>query len=339
MAAAVTMGIAGMVMAWLLKQPVAAAWSTPGAALLVTTGEIDGGFEAAVGAFLITGCLVIVAALWKPLQKLVQLIPSALASAMLAGVLLGLCLAPVQALASHPLHVLPVISCWLIVRLWKRLWAVPAAALSAIVVILVSGDPVNLAAGTPQLQFITPTSNMAAVISIAIPLFVVTMASQNLPGFAVLKSYGYDTPTRSPLLTTGVTSLFSGLFGGHTINLSAIVAALCASEDADPDPGQRYWAAMSMGFFSVLIGLLASIIILLVDAAPPLILQTVAGIALLNPMVSALKNALQDSDRIEAIAVTFVVSASGLTILGIGTAFWGLLAGLALYKLLAPKSE
>ena len=300
-AAAISMGLAGMWMGWRLKQPVAAAWSTPGAALLVSTGAIEGGFEAAVGAFLITGVLILVAACWKPLQKLVQSIPTALASAMLAGVLLGLCLAPIQALATHPLPVLPVITTWLIFRLWKRLWAVPAAAVSALLVILVTGDEVNLSSGFPALIVITPEFSLGAVVSIAIPLFIVTMASQNLPGFAVLKSYGYNTATRPALMTTGVTSLMSGVFGGHTINLSAIVAALCASEDADPDPNLRYWAAISMGLFSVLIGLLAGFIIILVESAPPLILQTVAGIALLNPMVAAMKSAIEHSDHLEPV--------------------------------------
>lgn len=337
MAAAVTMGIAGMIMALLLKQPVAAAWSTPGAALLVTTGPIDGGFEAAVGAFLIAAVLVIIAGLWKPLQKLVQSIPMALASAMLAGVLLGLCLAPIKALASHPLHVLPILLVWLSVRFIKRLWAVPAAAIAAVLVILFAGGPVDLSEASPNLVPVIPQFNWAAVVSIAIPLFIVTMASQNLPGFAVLKSYGYSTPTRSPLLVTGINSVLSGFFGGHTVNLSAIVAALCASEDADPDPAKRYWAAFSMGFFSVMIGLFAGLIILLVDAAPPLILQTVAGIALMNPLAAALKNALQETDSLEAVIVTFVVSASGLTVLGIGTAFWGLVVGMVLHALLTRR--
>lgn len=327
MAAALAMGFAGIVMAYLTRMPIAAAWSTPGAALLVTTGPVAGGFEAAVGAFLVTGALVVVAGFWRPLSRLVAAIPGPIAAAMLAGVLLGLCLAPVKAAAATPEAALPVIAVWAIVLHLKRLWAVPAAAVAAVIVVAVLGDPIATESLWPNPVLIEPVFSWAAIVGIAVPLFVVTMASQNIPGFAVLKVNGYEPPTGSPIAVTGVFSILGAPFGGHTVNLSAIVAALCAGPDADPDPAKRWWAAISMGGFSVVLGLMASLVVAVVQAAPPLLIETVAGLALLGPLALALKAALEGDDLREAAVVTFVVAASGLSIAGIGAAFWGLIAG------------
>jgi len=327
MAAAMAMGFAGIVMAVMTRMPIAAAWSTPGAALLVTTGPMEGGFEAAVGAFLISGALIILAGFWRTLGRLVAAIPGAIAGAMLAGVLLGLCLAPVKAAATVPEAALPVIVVWALVARFKRLWAVPAAAVAAVIVVIVLGEPIMTDALWPAPVVIMPTLTWAAVIGIAVPLFIVTMASQNIPGIAVLKVNGYEPNSGPPIAVTGVFSILCAPFGGHAVNLSAIVAALCAGPDADPDPAKRYWAAISMGFFSVLLGLMASLVVAVVQAAPPLLIETVAGLALLGPLAASLKVALDDEGAREAAVVTFVVAASGLSILGIGGAFWGLVAG------------
>jgi benzoate membrane transport protein len=333
MAAALAMGFAGIVMGVMTRMPIAAAWSTPGAALLVTTGPVDGGFPAAVGAFLVTGVLIVAAAFWRPLAKLVGAIPAPVAAAMLAGVLLGLCLAPIKAAAATPEAALPVIAVWAVVAQVKRLWAVPAAALAAGVVVAVLGDPVAADNIWPNPLPVMPVLSWGAVIGIAVPLFIVTMASQNIPGFAVLRVNGYTPPSGPPVAVTGLFSMLGAPFGGHTVNLSAIVAALCAGPDAHPDPARRWWAAVSMGVVSVGLGLFASAVVAVVQAAPPLLIETVAGLALLGPLAAALKAALEDEPLREAAAVTFVVAASGLSILGVGAAFWGLLAGCAVVVL------
>lgn len=327
MAGAIAMGVASIVLAMMTKMPIAAAWSTPGAALMVTTGAVDGGFEAAVGAFLVTGALIIVAGFWKPLGRWVAMIPTAIASAMLAGVLMGLCLAPVKAAATAPEAALPVILVWAIVARLKRLWAVPAAVLVAVIVVMMQGDTIPITSVWPQPELVMPIFTLGALIGIALPLFIVTMASQNIPGIGVLRSFGYEPPPGRPIAVTGIISMLFAPFGGHTTNLSAIVVALCAGPDAHADPGKRYWAAISKGGVSILLGLSASLVIAVVQAAPPLLIETVAGLALLGPLAASLKNALDDEEMREAAVVTFIVAASGLTIAGVGGAFWGLIAG------------
>jgi len=247
MAGAIAMGVASIVLGMMTKMPIAAAWSTPGAALMVTTGAVDGGFEAAVGAFLVTGALIIVAGFWKLLGRWVAMIPTAIASAMLAGVLMGLCLAPVKAAATAPEAALPVILVWAIVARLKRLWAVPAAVLVAVIVVMMHGDAIPITSVWPQPELIVPIFTLGALIGIALPLFIVTMASQNIPGIGVLRSFGYEPPPGRPIAVTGIISMLFAPFGGHTTNLSAIVVALCAGPDAHADPSKRYWAAISKG--------------------------------------------------------------------------------------------
>ena len=188
MAGAIAMGVASIVLGMMTKMPIAAAWSTPGAALMVTTGAVDGGFEAAVDAFLVTGALIILAGFWKPLGRWVAMIPTAIASAMLAGVLMGLCLAPVKAAATAPEAALPVILVWAIVARLKRLWAVPAAVLVAVIVVMMQGDAIPITSVWPEPELIMPIFTLGALIGIALPLFIVTMASQNIPGIGVLRS-------------------------------------------------------------------------------------------------------------------------------------------------------
>lgn len=327
MAAALAMGIASVVMAVMSRLPMASAWSTPGAALLVTTGAVDGGFEAAVGAFIISGALIIVVGFWKTFGRLVSKIPPTIASAMMAGVLLGLCLVPIKAVATVPEAALPVIIVWAVVARFYRLMAVPAAVVAAVIIVVFQGDPIQFTSFWPDPVLITPVFNWAAVIGIALPLFVVTMASQNIPGVAALVAQGYKPSAGKPIAFTGFLSIFAAPFGGHATNLSAIVATMCAGPDAHSDPNRRYWAAIVKGLVSIALALLSGLVIAVVQAAPPLLIETVAGLALLSPLAASLKIAMDDDNDREAAIVTFVVAASGLTIAGIGGAFWGLIAG------------
>jgi benzoate membrane transport protein len=308
--------------------PVSAAWSTPGAALLAATGAAPGGFPAAVGAFLVVGLLLISAGLFRPFARLVAAIPGPLANAMLAGVLFGLCLKPIAALIEAPFSATLIVLAWLIVSRWKRIYATPLAALVAGLVIAASGRAAgfDLATITPRPEFVAPTFSLGAIVGIAAPLFIVTMASQNLPGLAVLGAYGYRPDPGRLVWTTGAFSLAAAPFGGHAVNLSSITAALCASPDASADPEKRWIAAATAGATYVIFGLLAGAVTAFVSGAPILV-EAVAGLALLNPFGSALHNALADSQEREAALVTFLVTASGVTIYGVGGAFWGLLAG------------
>jgi len=313
LALAIAMGLAGVVLSLWYKMPISGAWSTPGAALLAATGAAAGGFPAAVGAFLVAGALIVAAGLIKPFGRAVAAIPAALANAMLAGILFGLCLAPIKALIELPLAATLVILAWLLVSRWKRVYATPAAAIVAGLVIAYygQGGAVAMADWTPTPIWVTPRFSLEAIVSLALPLFIVTMASQNLPGLAVLKAYKYKPPAGPLIATTGLFGLLSAPFGGHAVNLSAITAAMCASPDASPDASKR-WIAGGVTHFV---------------AGSPILIEAVAGLALLNAFGSALHNALSDTSEREAALATFLVASSGVGFYGIGGAFCGLLAG------------
>ncbi len=314
--------------------PVSIAWSTPGAALLATSAAVDGGFATAVAAFIISAIMVIVAGLWRPLGNAVARIPAPLANAMLAGVLLGLCLAPVRAVAVDPASGLAIFVVWALVARVRPLLAVPAAVLVALalLVLVVDLPAIEIGSVMPAPVFVMPNFGLAA-LGLAIPLFIVTMASQNIPGIAVLNVNGYR-PAPGPLFTaTGLFSLVTAPFGAHAVNLAAITAALCAGKDAHPDPERRYWAAIMAGVFYIVFGLFAGAATALVSAAPPVLIEAVAGLALLGAFGGAVMGAVAEERDRQAAIVTFIVTASGLTFAGVSGAFWGLIAGGAIYWL------
>jgi benzoate membrane transport protein len=345
------MGLAGIVFALRYRMPIAIAWSTPGAALLATTGPDPAGFPAAVGAFLVAGALVVLAGLWKPLGRAVLAIPAPLANAMLAGVLLSFCLAPFKAVAEIPVLALPVILAWVLVGRFARLYAAPAAVLAAIVMLgaswlgwLPAGTATGLASASaptllPHLEWVMPVFTGSAVVSIALPLFLVTMASQNIPGFAVLRANGYEPPSSPLLVGTGIGSLAAAPFGGHAVNLAAITAALCAGPDAHPQAEKRYIAAVACGSAYVAMGVLAPFAAGFISASPPILIEAVAGLALLGAFGSATGAFLAAPAERDAALVTFAVTASGLSYAGIGSAFWGLVAGGVIYLLHRRRSQ
>ncbi|QTJ65144.1 benzoate/H(+) symporter BenE family transporter [Rhodococcus sp. ZPP] len=322
-------------MLWLSRRyrmPITLAWSTPGAALLAGAGTVGGGWPAAVGAFAIVGVAILLTGLWPRLGRAIAAIPSALAQAMLAGVLLPLCLAPVLALRDAPLAVAPVVLVWLVLQRYSTRWAVPAAFAAAGVVVAVSlvVGKVGLDASAllPELVLTTPTWSWQALIGIAVPLYIVTMASQNIPGTAVMKSFGYEVPWRPAMLVTGIGTLVGAPAGGHAINLAAISAALSAAPTAHPDPRKRWRAAFTAGWAYLVLAACSAAVAALIAAAPVGVVETVAGLALLATLGGALASALADIREREGAVVTFLIAASGVSVLGIGSAFWALIAGL-----------
>jgi benzoate membrane transport protein len=344
-ALSISMGICAIVLSLTTRLPVSIAWSTPGAALLASAGAVEGGFPVAVGAFLVCAALIVIAGLFRPLGRAVASIPAPLANAMLAGVLIGLCFAPVKAIAFNPFFGLPIVLAWIVVGAFKRLWAVPAA-LAAFALVLAFG--VHIPDGAlvsvegallPRVQFVMPVFTAAGLVSIALPLFIVTMASQNIPGIAVLKVNHYD-PKPGPLFTvTGLFSLLSAPFGGHAVNLAAITAAMCAGQDAHADPARRYWAAVVAGAIYVVLGLLAGAVTAFVGLAPPILIEAVAGLALIAAFSGSAVAAFQQPETREAAAITFLVTASGVSFGGVSGAFWGLLAGGAMLLLSKLRSR
>ena len=326
-------GLGGLALSLKYRVPVTLAWSTPGAAVLAGSGGLPGGFSDAVGAFVICGALFLVTGLWPQLGRLMTRIPAGIAQAMLAGVLVPLCLVPIQAAVTSPAIVLPVALVWLIgMRSWPR-WAVPVAFGAALIAIAIafSTGAANLAAvnWAPALEFVLPTFSWQALLGLALPLYIVTMASQNVSGAAVLQSFGYAAPWRPSLITTGLGTSAAALFGGHAINLAAISAALAAGTDTGVPFGRRWRSAAWAGGFYLPLAVGAAAVSTIALAAPGGLIPAVAGLALIGTFASAVQSAWANAEDRLACALTLLVAASGITVWGIGAAFWALLIGLA----------
>lgn len=329
MAATLAMGLTGIALSLWKREPISVAWSTPGVALLAVTAPVEGGFAGAVGGFLIAGALTMVAGLWRPLGRLATCIPAPLAQAMLSGVLVSLCIVPFKAMAETPYTALPIVLTWFVVGRFNRLFAVPAAVLAALLVIGFAADfrlslPDHVL--VPPI-LIAPEFSLSALLGIGLPLFIVTMATQNIPGIAILRSFGY-TPQPGPLLTgVGGASVLSAPFGAPATCLAAITAAMCCNEDSYPDPRRRYWSAVMGGTFYCAFGLFAAVITAIAALAPPLVLGTLAGVALIGIFANSAAAALEQPEYREAAAVTFLTTASGMSVFGLSAAVWGLVFG------------
>ncbi|WP_109447521.1 benzoate/H(+) symporter BenE family transporter [Azospirillum sp. TSH64] len=330
-----SMGLSAIWLAWTQRKPISVAWTTPGMALLAATGPVAGGFPAAVGAFLTVGGLIMVAGLWRPLGRWIAAIPKPLANGMLAGLLLKLCLAPFMAIGQAPGLGLLVLATWAIVGRFARLYAVPAAVAVALAAMAMN-PPVSGALPAdpwPTLSLVAPAFTWEALVGLALPLFVVTMASQNIPGLAVLATFGYTPRVPPAFLATGFASALTAPLGAPTVNLAAITAAMCAGPDADPRPERRWQAAVTGGVGYIALTALAAVTATLVTRSPPILIEAVAGLALIGAFGGSLLAAVQaEEERIPAL-VTLLVTASGLSFFGVGSAFWGLLFGGAMHVL------
>jgi benzoate membrane transport protein len=318
------------------RMPISVAWTTPGLALLAVSPAPAGGFPVVVGAFIATGLMIAIAAFWGPLSRFVQAIPGSIASAMLAGVLLKLCLAPFVALKAVPLAAGAVLLVWLVATRFARLYATLAAVVVAIGWIAVTEGSSFVSGGPllPTVEIVAPAFRIDALVSIALPLFVVTMASQNITGLAVLGTFGYRPDPRQGLASTGLMSAVLAPFAMPTVNYAAITAALCAGLDAHADPARRYVAAVWSGVGYILLAALAGIAATVVTRSPPVLIEAVAGLALIGAFAGASAAALaKENERLPAM-MTFLVTASGLTVFGIGAAFWGLVIGWAAHRFL-----
>lgn len=315
------------------RMPIVTAWSTPGAALIAATaigGVPTYSIEVAVGAFLFAAALILLSAAVKPLATLIAKIPSALASAMLAGVLIGFSIAVFDQAAQDPLLVLPLVAVFLIVRMVSATWAVIAVLGAGVAWAAILGKIAPMSGGIEltSLELITPVFDPAALIGLGLPLFLVSMASQNLPGFAVLRAAGYEPPTRSALAVTGLASLLTAPFGAHTTTLAAITASLCTGPDTHPDPAKRWISGIFYGLGYLILAGVGVSVVAGFAALPTGVIVTVAGLALIGPLMGSLSAALApEATRFPAV-LTLTATASGLTLFGIGSAFWGLVLGL-----------
>jgi benzoate membrane transport protein len=322
-------GLITVVLSTIYRIPISVVWSTPAAALLLASEGTDD-FRSAVAAFLLCGVLLVITGLWPWLARTVTRIPKPIASAMLAGILFPICLAPVTASVQEPLLALPIVLTWLVLVKLAPRFAVPAAVIVTVVVVAISSSGVDLsgARALPVLAPVVPGLDLAVVLGLGIPIYLVTMAGQNVPGFAVLRTFGFEhAPARAIFLSTGAGNMIAAPFGGIALNLAAMTAAMAAGPDAHPDREKRWVAAVAAGGSLAVLGLLSGAATVLVAASPPILITAVAGLALLGALVAAVTAALEEpAHRLVAI-VTFLVAVSGVSIAGIGSAFWALLVG------------
>lgn len=329
------MGLCSLVPSLLLRKPVMVAWSTPGAAVLATAGAA-GSFSMgeAVGAFMVCSSLVILVGATRGLERLADRIPMEIASALLAGVLARFGIQAFAAAQTALPLVLLMVGAYLVARRMAARYAVVVTLVVGILWVLITGqmawsmEPVRLAMPV----FVVPQWSVSAIVSLAIPLFVVTMASQNLPGMAVIRASGYELPVSRLITMTGWASLVLAPFGAFALNFSAITAAICMGPEAHEDRLKRYTAAASCGAIYILIGLFGALVTGLLTSFPNELVVAIAGIALLSTIGNGLASALRDERHREAALITFLVTLSGITLMDIGSAFWGVVAGsLALF--------
>lgn len=331
----VGMGLCSLVPSLILRQPVMVAWSTPGAAVLATAG-LAGGFSMgeAIGAFMVSAVLITLSGLTGWFERIMNRIPMEIASALLAGVLARFGMQAFSAAQSALGLVLLMLAVYLVSRRMLPRYAVVLTLAAAIVYVAARGQ---MAWSAVQFElampvFTAPAFSVSAVVSLAIPLFVVTMASQNLPGVAVMRATGYDLPVSRLITMTGLATLVLAPFGAFALNFSAITAAMCMGPEAHEDRTRRYTAAVSCGAMYVVIGLFGAVITGLLVAFPSELVVAIAGLALLGTIGNGLAAALHHDGRREAALITFLVTVSGVVVAGVGSAFWGVVAGsLALF--------
>ena len=329
------MGLCSLVPSLLLRKPVMVAWSTPGAAVLATAGAA-GSFSMgeAVGAFMVCSLLVILVGATRGFERVADRIPMEIASALLAGVLARFGIQAFAAAQTALPLVLLMVGAYLVARRMAARYAVVVTLVVGILWVLITGqmawsmEPVRLAMPV----FVAPQWSVSAIVSLAIPLFVVTMASQNLPGMAVIRASGYELPVSRLITMTGWASLVLAPFGAFALNFSAITAAICMGPEAHEDRSKRYTAAASCGAIYIVIGLFGALVTGLLTSFPKELVVAIAGIALLSTIGNGLASALRDERHREPALITFLVTLSGITLMDIGSAFWGVVAGsLALF--------
>jgi benzoate membrane transport protein len=322
------MGITCVALSWRYKQPVVTAWSTPGAAMLITAAS---GMPMAevVGAFVVSSLLVMAVGFSGVFERFMHRIPLPLAAGMLAGVLLRLGLDVFVTMSQQwPLPLLMTVV-YLLARRWQPRYAVVLSLLAGTAMAAWQGDVhwQSIDWQWAQPVWVTPSFSVAALIGMALPLFIITMAAQNIPGVAAMKAHGYAPPLSPVMGWIGVVNVLLAPFGAFALNLAAITASICSSEEAHADKAKRYTAAMSAGMFYILMGLAGASVVSLFAALPKALVMVIAGLALFGTIANALANSLQDISTREPALITFLVTASGFSLWGIGAAFWGLVAG------------
>ncbi|ERK10202.1 Benzoate transport protein [Pantoea sp. AS-PWVM4] len=334
------MGVASLGLSLWTRMPILAAWSTPGAALLATS--LHGlTLNEVIGVFVFTNALIVLSGVTGLFARLMNHIPQSLAAAMLAGILLRFGLNTFTGLQSNFALCGSMCLVWLLSRRWLPRYAIILALVTGVLVALgqhsIHFPPQSLSLSVPQ--WITPHFSLTALIGVGLPYFLVTMASQNAPGIATLQAHGYQPPISALTSWTGLLALVLSPFGGFSVCIAAITAAICMGEEVDPDPKQRWMASALAGFFYLLTGLTGALIAVLFSALPQVLIATLAGLALLATLSGSLHRALAEPQLRDSAVVAFLITASGVSLLGIGAAFWGLVGGMLTHLVLMPRAR
>lgn len=335
-----TMGLLTIVLSYRHRIPLMFAWSTPGAALLLTTLH-DQSLSEATGAFVVSAALIAITGLLGKFDDVMKSVPSSIASAMLAGVLLRFSLESFAAIGPQPALSIAMLSAYILGRKFFPRYAILSSLFAGVIAAsflhLFSFEDITTQIAVPV--FTVPHFTWISIVSVAIPLYIVTMTSQNMTGFTVLRSFGYDVSGSRLMTVSGVANLIIAPFGGFAINLAAITAAICMSPESHPDKHRRYTGAMACGFLYILMGVFSGFVGTAFAALPKELIFGVAGIALFATVTQGLVHATEKASEREAAMMTFFMTASGVTIFEIGSAFWGLVVGFIVYKLLNWKNS
>lgn len=326
------MAVESLYLSWRYRMPVVTAWSTPGAALVAASAGFT--MQEAVGAFIVVAAMLVATGVVRPLTALISRIPASVASGMLAGIVVGFVGGAAGTVAADPALVLPLIALFFVARLWSPALSVLAVLVAGALLAWFGGWVSDLPRlSTSTLELTLPTFSLPAIVGLAIPIYLVTMASQNLSGLAVLRAAGYRPPAGPLIAVTGFVSLLTAPFNALTTNLAAISAAICTGPDAHPDPDKRWLTGPFYALAYLVFALFGASLVALFAVLPASLIVLVAGLGLLGALANALAMALETPDARIAATVAFAVTASGLAVAGIGSAFWGLCAGLAVLAL------
>ena len=336
-------GITGLFLSWASREPIITAWSTPAAAFLVVALSTTP-YAEAVGAYIISAAAFVLLGLSGCFEKIIRLIPPGVAAGLLAGILLQFGIGAFGGMSIDPALVALLIAAYVVLKRFTARYAVVGILLLGLAFLLTQGrvDLSGLELQFAAPVFTRPEFSLNALLSVALPLFLITLTGQYMPGMLVLRNDGFSTSANPILTVTGLGSLLMAPFGSHAFNVAAITAAICTGKEASEDPSRRWIAGVAAGVFYVLVGIFGVTLAAVFMALPATFITTLAGLALLGTIGASLASAMAEVKSREASLITFLASAANITLLGIGGAFWGLLIGLAAYVLLngrLPRRE
>jgi benzoate membrane transport protein len=329
LALGVTMGLTSIAYSWFYKTPILTAWSTPGAAMLVIASQ-QYELSVVIGSFVVSGVLILLTGLISPLSRALERIPPQLGTAMLGAILLPFCLGSFQAVSSAPITFLIMFAGFLLAKNTIPRYAMLVLLILGVVcAVAVEDATLNIEElSIAQPMWVTPGLDLGAILNLSIPLYIITMLSQNLPGIAMMKSYQYDTPVKPILMGAGITNILSAPFGGFSVNLAAISAAICMTPEVDSDKTQRYRAVIWAGVFYLIAGVFATTVVAIFLSLPDEVTKILAGFALLGTLMMCLQSAFHDQGYRESALFTFLITLSGISFLGVSATLWGLLVGI-----------